>query len=439
MDTKLLERARKFLIPVIVLLAAVLAAPDRAAAQNGACPPNSYLTITPQGTWPSDVSVCSYSPGLVVAWNDILDWFPCDQQIRAFHGNLFAPDTLYVVYVPDENQYYGSQVRFKALLFGAVQFAFPPVPPPGWTLDNAYVRVQYFNNNGILSWGSYQKASTYAYIDTQVEGGYYRVYLIDETMGTYSGQGGYIRFGLTYEPDEDQVKRNWGISSVRIGNYYDTMPEHCPVPNANLPNPPTPPYPTSTLPPTWTPNPTAGTPTPTPITTPQATAVGGTPPPAWTPTPFSFPTVPAENTPTPWAPVSIPTIAWPTLPPTVVVGVIPTIDTTLGGIDALVETLNDDWQPSVDFGASAIDLDNADTTGTGSPNAIISEITALVSVPVSYVKAIGTYLPNTAPYVAFLVLMASWVPFNMMAKFGLTILSRLFELIRRIIELIPGF
>jgi hypothetical protein len=93
----------------------------------------------------------------------------------------------------------------------------------------------------------------------------------------------------------------------------------------------------------------------------------------------------------------------------------------------------------MEFGQGVGDLDNAGLTGTGSPNQIVSEVTAVMSGPISYVKAIQTYLPNTAPYVGFLILAVSWIPFNMLAKFGLSIIARLFELIRRIIELIPGF
>jgi hypothetical protein len=447
MDAKLLERINQFLVMVAVGLAIVLAVPGRTEAapsqQNGACPPNSFLNTTPEGTYQNDLVVCAYNLLRVHTQNNIAGRYPCAQRVTMEQQTPWSDGTEYVIYVPDNDQYYGSQLRFRALVY-AIEFPyqfFPPAPLPGAVLDTSHIGIQHYNNGGFLAAGTFKSFTEYQAISTYFEDFpwtyTYKVYLIDETFYSATGQGGYIRVRIAQSNDQS-VRWAVGIASVRLGSQQDNMPEHCEIPNANLPGPT--PGPTTTLPPTWTPNATTvGTPSPTPILTPQPTSVGGTPAPQWTPTPLSFPTVPAENTPTPWAPYTIPTIAWPTLPPTVVPAGFPTVDIVTTGIEELANAVENEWTPAMEFGQGVGDLDNAGLTGTGSPNQIVSEVTAVMSGPISYVKAIQTYLPNTAPYVGFLILAVSWIPFNMLAKFGLSIIARLFELIRRIIELIPGF
>jgi hypothetical protein len=447
MDIKLLERNHQLLILAGCLLALVLFWPGRAEAapamQNGACPPNSFLVTTPQGTYQDDLVVCSYNLLRVHTQNNVPGRYPCTQRVTMEEQTPWSDGTEHVIYVPDNDQYYGSQLRFRALVY-AIEFPyqfFPPAPLPGAVLDTSHIGIQHYNSGGFLSAATFKSFTEYQAISTYFEDFpwtyTYKVYLIDETFYSATGQGGYIRVRIAQSNDQS-VRWPVGIASVRLGSQQDNMPEHCEIPNANLPGPT--PGSTSTLPPTWTPNATTvGTPSPTPVLTPPPTSVGGTPGPQWTPTPLSFPTVPAENTPTAWAPYSIATINWPDLPPTVVPAGFPTVDVVTTGIEELANAIENEWSPAMEFGQGVGDLDNAALTGTGSPNQIVSEVTAVMSGPISYVKAIQTYLPNTAPYVGFLILAVSWIPFNMMFKFGLSIIARLFELIRRIVELIPGF
>jgi hypothetical protein len=84
--------------------------------------------------------------------------------------------------------------------------------------------------------------------------------------------------------------------------------------------------------------------------------------------------------------------------------------------------------------AAAID---DDTTGVGNPSALANVVTENVGAPISYIKALGMYMPNAAPVVGVLILMAAWVAFNVMAKPMIGIAKVLLELIRRLWEAIP--
>lgn len=438
----LLSAAMMLLVMAVSFLQTgeVEASPKR---QNGSCPPNTQNTfITPQGTWPDDVIICTYLiPHVSVRGEPFGDWWPCDQHVVGYASRISAPNPLQVIYMPAADQYYGEWIQLRALVF-ARPFPIPGIPgpaQPGYLMDDVKITIDKYSTTDVYT---IEKAlSDYSYAQASYEYSlfthYYRVYFINVVFFSTVGQGEYFRVTIDY--DLAATKYDWGIASVRIGSPNDNQPLHCDIPGYEFPSTP---VPTATLPATWTPQPTPGTATPTPITTPNPTSPGGTPPPEWTPTPLTFPTLPAENTPTPWPPYSIPTIDWPSAPPTttppltIVAGGIPT---AVSGVAEAIDVIENEWQPAIEFGQGAMDLDNSDTTGTSSPNVIIAEVAAVISVPVSYVKAIMTYLPNTAVYVTFLLLAASWVPFNYSVKLGLTIISRLFELIRRIIELIPGF
>ncbi len=441
MDNQFLARNHLVLALAVFLVGlALLSRPALVTAQNGACPGNTYLLGSPEGTWPSDLSACSYNLLTTYMTNDPLDRFPCDQNVAMYtnDGGL-GWDTNEVVYVPSASQYYGGQFRVRFLIWGHGNVTQHFIPP-GLVMDENTLLLQHYNQNAILVGAYTRQMDQYPYVDTYwIDAGvyyYYRVYIVEEVFGSADGQGGFMKVTISRPDGSNEGVYQVKVGSLRWGNVNDAMPAHCPIPNANIPQTPTPILPTATPPPTWTPNPSA-THTPTPFITPPATSVGNTPPPQWTVTPYVFPTTKAENTPTPWPPYVIATIAWPTLQPTEVIAV-STLDGSAAGLDTLAETVMEEWQSSLEFGEEAGDPNNPTGTGLASGSHVAGEIETVIGTPISYVKSIEQVMPNSAGYIAFLLLLASWVPFNMIAKFSLAVAARLFELIRRIVELIPG-
>lgn len=279
-------------------------------------------------------------------------------------------------------------------------------------------------------------------------------------------------------------------SGFKIKDYWYSMPGFCPV-NTITPTPtpsptptttasPTPtltPTPTETGTPSYTPDPsvTAST-TPEPSNTPLPTS---TPEPSETPTPSqTYPPFPTSaggtGTPIPTStsiyvstirPGNTPTrLSVPGFPTVVVTGVgfpVPDVVGTpvpfdfdlditpnvtsqaqatqiaewAGGNLAVVTR----WYTTTVFSTGSFSTTITGTAGYSSVVEIAGVLGESVAAPLSYARLIQTYLPNLWPLVLFLILAVGWIFFNLVAKYAISIIGNLGELIRRLIELLPGF
>jgi len=230
-----------------------------------------------------------------------------------------------------------------------------------------------------------------------------------------------------------------------VGPYdvYDTFPAMCAIPGVTSPATPTP---------NWTPTP-AGTPASTPIGgTPYPTSPASTPFPTSTVAPIAFPTTQSEITPTPWGSytmpsISFPSVSFPDIPPAEVIdmgvpttspgGTVPTVVSgNSAGLVTRIYQVNDNWAGAVATAEMNADI-SQDVTGVGSPAALANVVTQNIGAPISYFKAVLVYMPNAAPYLGVLLLMAAWVAFNVMAQPMIGVLKVVLELIRRLWEAIP--
>lgn len=482
-DIRTLARLSIILIAIATIL---IIKPGKAVwAQYGACPSYSIPILpNPIGIFRSDMSLCrlgSTSSYELQTTNGLpaYESYPCDGQFilrpTQYISNYFE-HTRVLQIVPPYYQYLGSRARIRFLLFnasyhfgGGVTFdpflisSDDPVlhvqsgnPDTGQLLDYTYT-IEYMPmvlgfHDGVVG----------------VPGNgdwWYQVYLVDVGIDTWADYGGF--FNVYVEWRENTGTHNpwgmaYGIGSIQVGNENEPFPAHCAVPGAVLPQTPTPtptgtiaPTPTGTRIPTRTPDPSS--PTPTRHTTPFPTAPGGTPLPTRTLIPPVINTIPAEATPSPYpnpnldplifptihsgggvsATVSIPTIAWPTIE----AANVPEFPTPGEGPDwtGLIGLLDSDWISDTGAIASSLDPALTDTTVISSPNEIAAVVASSVGTPVAYFKLIPFYMPNTWPYIFTGFLFVVFMIFNIIAKFVLNNLGKILDIIRRIIEIIPGF
>ena len=309
-------------------------------AQNGACPRNTALITTANGTYPSNMLACHYRISQkTISTNGK---YPCSQFYEV--DQMFVPTqpakrNQHIVFAPPVSYYLSQQAHVRFLLFHAPTDIgvgnFPGTPldfPPNTTVEISYVGddEQYVTE---LSKPITDFTQVKTWFDTLLGNVYYRVYLVDAYINTDDGYGGYFRIGVHFLNSDPADYNPWGISSLQIGAVGDALPGHCPFPNTEWPQTPAP---TNSLPATWTPVAPNGTVTPYPTVnyTPQATAVGGTPYPTPNAIPIIFPTLPAQPTPTPWPVKRMPRVNYPDIPPannSIQLGGIETPDTS--GID----------------------------------------------------------------------------------------------------------
>jgi hypothetical protein len=439
---------------IVTILALVLARP--AAAQNGACPPNSYLIGDPAGWVPNGMDGCSYTPAFVSLRDDPDNERPCDQWV--FLGNYL--DALghraRLVIVPPADQYYGQQVRVRYMIMTAITTAWPQ-DDRGY--DDFDVHTSYFDRDGILyntRIGNLGSEDDFIRIDTWYDGTltrrYYTVWLADYTLNTPdsdAGSGGYLQVTIRWP---DSLSNNdFGITSVQVAGPYDVLPTHCEIPNANLPTDPPPPTPT--IPATWTPHAT-----PTPLTTPAATSPGTTPIPTWTPTPIIYPTLPSEATATRYPVPQLQPLTWPTLDlPTAPTIEIPapvevTVDSSVTVEERSTRTyemagdvvdIATRWADQVNWAAGSIDPDNnagARITGTlpiSSTTGAIGSTIEYIAYPFRFVRSLKTYMPNAwrGIFPFFLVLIVVFG--THVSKFAVSIISEVIDVVRRLWDALP--
>lgn len=444
-----LERYHPHLVVVLVaaLIGVVaLATPAPALAQFGACPAGSVPLPAPADTWPHTTIACSWDLRVVSIMADNSWDYPCAQQLihqrrRDSQGQWIADP---IIMVPSLANDHGQLGRLSFLLFNYTDSLDANIFfPPGRHLDGAELHITYQDRFGQVTtlhravtdypWTT---SSNFNLLDLQT---YRKVYLVDERIDTrWDGVGGIFYVYMTFPSENNVDVYSWGIASWQSSAAQNNFPEHCAIPNApGIHTPTPPPTPTPPATPTGTIEATP-TPTQTPISTPEATAPASTLVATWTPTPIVFPTTRSESTPTPWLPVTLPTVHWPTPRPTTIWADSGGGDDTDLGLGGLVNTINNAWQPAISNMDDWADPNSTAATGNVAPVETALEMAHNIGRPVAYLKAVSEYMPNAGPYIAYLLMLVGFVAFNVMSKFFLSLSARIIEIIRRILELIPG-
>lgn len=201
------------------------------------------------------------------------------------------------------------------------------------------------------------------------------------------------------------------------------------------------PPPTSTSLPTNTPNPVAtqGTP-PTPYytITPYPTHPNIiTPYPTATTTPIIFPTIPAYPTATPLSVFVLPTLNYPNIDtptPPATAEPFPTLPNNDNSNEMLgaIETLESDWS-FIDVGGEMVLADGQEIP----MNEAMATVVFNVSEPLSYVRAIPVYMPNLAPFIYYILFLASIVIFTFIIYYGASIGAWLLNIILRLWGALP--
>lgn len=465
-----MRKKRRLFVVIVFIAASILIAQKQVMAQSGACPPNSYLLGNPADSWQSSTKACTYNQLVVSLLDDTLDFYPCQQWVNVLVWNVGQVIQDSVVYVPPAAQFLSQTARVRFHLWFIPVNPFQNLIPPGPEYDTLPVKIEYYSSNGNLMSFSVHPLGDYTKISTWWDDGaginhYYNVYIIDQTLYTDNGAGGFFKVRLlTTEDNRPPNGYSWAMSSWRAGAQGDYMPELCSIPNASLPGPT--PHPTGTIPPTWTPN---ATPSPTPIQTPGATSIGTTPVPTWTPTAWVWPTLQAEITPSPWPHMSIPTVQFstpgiPVVDP--VTGSAPAIPTpdpvSIGSLASGIELVVTRWFTSTNYGlglGEVLPIQQAYTSGITSTYIISGAIAptrtiiaanagtvggVLVGIPVyigeavGYWKMLGQLLPSFWPLLSGIIIYFFVVVFILLLRFGVHTAIALSEWLRRIIELIPG-
>jgi hypothetical protein len=78
-------------------------------------------------------------------------------------------------------------------------------------------------------------------------------------------------------------------------------------------------------------------------------------------------------------------------------------------------------------------------TGAGSTIATIGTFVSNLSLPIRYLKSLQDWFPNIWVFILFLLIAFAWINFVILAKFLVHNGTKILEVIRRLIELIPGF
>lgn len=437
----------RFAVVLVLVAVTIVTTSNSTAAQNGACPSSTVTMGNAAGTWPGSMAACrSLDPqyGTQYSIESVGGW-PCDQGYAFYTTHLWP-------------------------LSGGTDGGFFYMSPPTWATDS--VRVRFYLTQdlstlpglpahrdlqpGTLVIRSYDaqgfNVATRSMhilndshiqiieVPSQMMWPSYTLYFVDTYINWSAG--GWLRFHfVTDEPDEIVA---WALSSVQVGRYsdFDSFPAMCDIPNVGPPATPTP---------HWTPPP-AGTPSPTPppVGTIYPTSPAGTAFPTRTPAPVAFPTAPSEPTPTPWPAYTLPSVQFPSLSfpaiPTTMSMAVPTagsnppVPTVVSGqpneVVTRIHELRAEWEDSYQDSQAASSV-FTDTTGVGAPKALARSLVQNISQPIAYAKSLGVYMPNAAPYMAWLLIMAGMVLFSVIAKPMIGVTKVLFELIRRLWEAIP--
>lgn len=447
---------------VVVLFVAFCA--QNIVAQSGSCPDwTSGIVPTPGGTYPGTLNACADS-GLSHRVSVINDPdAPCSSGIRVESWDPANQGQAAIYLVPPTSQTFPSGSARLRFQMSADRWAISDydirVEINSYNTDNQQIgqrRIYMLDFPHVIN----QVGDQYYTIEVtlpMVQNGYVTVQVIEPTGPFYAYDVFYYGFKLldqSHWPPLDYCYVN-GQPVPTLTPTPSATPTGTPEPT-NTPAPS--PTPTGTPPDTPTPShtPTASH-TPTHTTTPQTfpTSAGGTPSPFPTRTPPSVPTVPRQNTPTRLPVVSLPTLSLPSLNtpsaadfgtpepfgdmaltpnPTAAAQATQMAEWSSGNLAVVTR-----WYTTTVFSTGSFSTTITGTAGYSSVVEIAGVLGESVAAPISYVRLIQTYLPNLWPLVLFLLLAVGWIFFNLVAKYAVSIIGNLGELIRRLIELLPGF
>lgn len=453
----------KRLLSLFVSLVLFVSLTSSGQAQSGACPGETILAGAISGSYPDETIACYHLTFLSTFLPETNDSFPCGVAMRWDHRIVTGQDaerSELLFYVPPAAWYYGQTPRVRFIV-STYPNDYALTPAGADDLDLATLGIYYYaDENGYYSSqrrviGQYTKITSWGH-SLLIGRDYFNAYLVDELLLADTPAGGMFGIDVTYG-DNEHV--DFTISSVSISAYGDAVPDYCPIPNAVMPQPTV--YPSPTFEATWTP----GAATPTVITTPYPTAVSGTVYPTSTPTPFTFVTVPAENTPTAISPLQLPTLRFstPEMP------VIPTLEISGGGgatvVPGSVPDLGDGielmvtrWYTSTQLGIGLDDTIPITETGDssavvfqgpyapsasipsydGSFSSAIMRIPAMFGMVIGFIKMPFALMPHFTVFLVGIYIFLAVILFTLMLKYGLRIGLAVINWIIRIIELIPG-
>ncbi|RMH01285.1 MAG: hypothetical protein D6706_02080 [Chloroflexi bacterium] len=438
-------------VAILVSLLVLLAAPGQAIAQSGTCPDwTNALEPPPTGFYPASAKVCvgpDPSANVFIAYDSDL---PCGAGVSAKPiFNTFLTGWEPIVFVPPATMPLNGRADLGFLLY--VDVSSFPAP------DEIIFRVRSYSATGDPL--SVADLYIYNYPKITAVGGFVPAYDVKAEVDAETG--GF--FSITLESPGPLYISGYTISSLRVappGN----LPPHCLAAAVPTATPTAIPTATPTATGTTTPPPTAtATTSPTTTPTPWPTAPGGTITPLPTRTPYTPQELPPEPTITPlpnvymplpqmgtvtFPSVTLPTISTPDLagystPAPFDVGMTPDATTQaeisqIGGWISETQSTANQWLTSTNEALGWFSPHVTATTGISSPVEIADTMISFATQPVGYVRSLAVYMPNIWPYVLAVFLMLLWVFLNLLVKFGLAIVSEFLEVLRKVIELIPG-
>lgn len=434
--------------------------PQKAHAQESACPdgeaipPNPPLSVgtTVGGGYPSDLEACILIAGsggssFLSLREDPLDIYPCSQYLY-LNYNAFTIDTdwnaedysFYFAW-PDDKESEDARVRLYFWLPQIVGSVAPPAPIQG----NWYVR--YFTPSGTPVNGVNGAISGLATYSLRVSDGtglvrFTNLYYLDVTFTTThttseTAYGGLFQFVIQRtigEPFPYDIM----LSSPQIDVSDAVFPVMCSFDAAPI---------------------STSTPTPTGVwSTPTPGVPGATAPAAATSTPRPWPT---ETTrpyvtliPEPMAtqiliptlaPITFPTISWPTVPTVLVTATpSPSVPTPTAGptvqplatLNTQIEALATEWAQPIGLANNYI-VSPTEVISGYTVSSASAELIQTIALPFRLFKTAQLYSPSTWPLYAMALVSIVVVLSVHILRFALAIFFFVFEVFRRLWEMLP--
>lgn len=408
------------------------------AAQE--CPFGFHPVNTPRGWYPDDLEVCGSSTFFTVE-TEHPDDLICRQQLKEF-GPLWPGENKSFLVLSDHTLSNGIRIKFVYMSRPRSLYNMPE-------RGDIEIIFEYFSSDGTRQEMEAHTLDEYqtqerSYLNDAGLPVYYWAYYVDELIATPSNQSdGMIRItfdlGTAFDEIDLYPYDDFYIASLGFTQSGWNHPDYC-----------------DSVGPTATPTPgdppTEATPTPWP------TSDYVTPNPTATPTPIVWPTVPARATATPWDPPSLSPIIWPTVdwPAVPTVEPPPPVEVTVESGSVIEERstrtyemagdvvdIATRWAEPIDWAAGSIDPGGA--TGSGITGTVPVSTTAgamastvsSIAYPFRFLRSVKAYMPNTwrALFPLFLVFL---IVFGVhLAKFAVTIISEVLEVIRRLWDALP--
>ncbi len=476
-----------------LFLLLLLTVPLPARAQSGSCPDyTNELSPSPTGTYPSNTKFCAGKDSSATFGIVYGDEYPCSTAINVGStvGAVMKGEFDPLLIVPP------SAMPFSAG-YANMRFEFHPAGFFGEYTQDVLIKIESYSPTGVLRAQTVFNVRDHPSVVSQFGNTWYlpELQLAAEQNGYFTLQvvaptptslADYFISGL-------QITDSSGFPAtcqIPGGGWPTATPSPTPIPPPATNTPQSTPQNTPTG--TWQPTATAtNTPQNTPQNTPTAwpTSPGGTFTPWPSATPYTpqeidaeptgtplplpflpdigFPSVnlpgdigygnapmpgnigfpsfpPPEHTSATYPEINVPSVPIFSTPDGIGVSLTPNATTEAklievrGWISNTEETV-DRWSGATAAGLGWLNPDITSTTGISSPMQIAAAITEPITLPISYVRSLSVYVPHIWPYIFLIFLMLLWIFFNLMAKFGLAIISEILDVIRRVIELIPGF